>query len=150
MTRRTREGGRRGPDRVLRAGACPARTGAIKTRARHVAARNGRPAHWTCDDVEEARRLCDQTARPKGPEGPTPDEAWGERQRLTETERKAFDNEVRTRLNEAWGLRQRIRIETHDPKAGVRDATLMRDAVRRALAAGGYLKYRRRRIPLLP
>jgi hypothetical protein len=102
------------------------------------------------EGADAARRLCDQTARPKGPEGPTPDEAWGERQRLTETERKAFDNEVRTRLNEAWGLRQRIRTEADDPKAGVRDATLMRDAVRRALAAGGYLKYRRRRIPLLP
>jgi len=124
-------------------GSCEAGNGSIKARARHVAARNGRHGHWTCDDIEEARILTNQTARPKGPAGPTPEEAWSTRQPITETERKAFDNDVRLSLNEARAHRQKIRLTTGDPKAGDKDATLERDAVRHALVAGGYLRYRR-------
>jgi hypothetical protein len=124
-------------------GSCEAGNGAIKTRAHHISARNGRAGYWTCDDVEEAKQLTNQTARPKGPEGPTPDEAWGARQPITESERKSFDNAVVKRLNESRAARQELRRKTSDPKAGDKDATLNRDSVRRALVAGGYLRYRR-------
>jgi len=99
--------------------------------------------HYPADDTEEARVLTNQTARPKGPAGPTPEEALRSRQPITETERKAFDIDVRKRLNEARAKREQIRMSSGDLKAGDKDATLERDAVRRALVAGGYLRYRR-------
>lgn len=127
-------------------GSCEAGNGSIKTRAHHIASRNGRAGHWTCDDIEESRCLTNATARPKGPEGPTPEQAWEKRQRITETERQAFDKAVSKYLNEARLSRECLRKREGNPKAGFLDATLKRDAVRRALEHCGYLSYRRRRI----
>ncbi len=128
-------------------GSCEAGNGAIKTRAHHIASRNGRPGHWTCDDVEEARGLTNATARPKGPTGPTPEAMWDSRERITETQRRTFDKTVETYLNEGKAARWRLRQREQNPKAGVSDATLKRDAVRRALVHCGYLGYRRKGIP---
>ncbi|MHC4874595.1 MAG: hypothetical protein ACYTFY_22315 [Planctomycetota bacterium] len=44
-------------------GSCEAGNGSIKTRTHHIASKNGRPGNWTCDDLEEARILTNQTAR---------------------------------------------------------------------------------------
>ncbi len=128
-------------------GSCEAGNGAIKTRAHHVASRNGRPGHWTCDDIEEARGLTNSTARPKGPAGPTPNELWAGRRPITQNERISFDNAVRSFFNEGVAARKRIRQTSGDPKDGDADATLERRAIRQALVSGGYLLFRRRRIP---
>ena len=56
-------------------GACEAGIGSLMTRANHESFRNDRPGEWTCDDIEGARLMANQTARPQGHMGPTPDEA---------------------------------------------------------------------------
>jgi hypothetical protein len=43
------------PDTPRYNGACQAGLGALKTRTDHLAARDGDPATWTCNQVEAAR-----------------------------------------------------------------------------------------------
>lgn len=126
-------------------GACEAGIGGLKTRAHHEAARHGRPGHWTCDDVEAARALANECARPRGPCGPTPDEAWRHRIPLT-----AYDRELLHRTLE------RVRTEVSDqldPRASTEPAphvaaSIERIAITRALVELGILQLRRRRFSL--
>lgn len=122
-------------------GACEAGIGSIKTRAHHIAARNGRPGHWTCDDVEEARLQANATARPLGAGSPTPDELWTRRASLEGAERGTFRRSVRMyqwevirELNRLPGF-----ISTRE------QAQINREAVTRALVHHGYLRIVRRR-----
>jgi len=75
-------------------GACEAGIGSLKTRAHHLAASHGRPGEWTCDDVEGARLMANETSRPYGALGPTPDEQWRYRQRHPADFRVAFRKTV--------------------------------------------------------
>jgi transposase InsO family protein len=76
-------------------GACEAGIGSMKARTHHAASTKGRAADWTCDDVEAARLAANQTARPWGIAGPTPEEAWAARGSDTSEERVAFLSAVR-------------------------------------------------------
>ena len=71
-------------------GAIEAGIGSLRTRVHHEAARHGRPALWTCDDLEAARRQANRTARPWGHHSPTPHDVWTQRQPITIAERQAF------------------------------------------------------------
>src|SRR5207249_4739231 len=71
-------------------GSCEAGVGSIKTRARHESSRQGRPGQWTCDDVEAARLQANETGRPWGWTGPTPQQVFEKRVPITEDERRMF------------------------------------------------------------
>ncbi|MFH1724745.1 MAG: DDE-type integrase/transposase/recombinase [Elusimicrobiota bacterium] len=134
-------------------GACEAGIGSLKTRAHHLAARNARPAQWTCDDVEGARLMANETARPKGHHGPTPDQMWAARQTILADERDVFRYTMETHLEaRETETRQRAKDEPCSPTTSsdnVRErAASVRSAIRHALEAHGYLVTRRRRIPL--
>lgn len=129
-------------------GAIEAGTGAIETRAYHHAARHARPWEWTCDDVEAARRQANETARPSGRSGPTPEEAWSRKETITDQERMAFF-EVYKR-HEAADRDERnvpagVQLQRHE------QASIDRVAMGRALIELGYLSISRRRItPRIP
>jgi hypothetical protein len=89
-------------------GACEAGGGSLKTRAFHLAAAAGRPARWTCDDVERARLELNATARPWGAAGPTPGERWAARAPIAAELRATFRREVAAGLAAA-------RAEVADP-----------------------------------
>jgi hypothetical protein len=76
-------------------GSCEAGIGSMKTRTHHRAARAGRAGQWACDDAEAARLEANQTARPWGPGGPTPQEVWQGRRPIRAEERAAFAATVR-------------------------------------------------------
>lgn len=58
-------------------GACEAGIGGLETRAHHVAARAaGGPASGRATTWKTARMMANETARPHGSVGPTPDELW--------------------------------------------------------------------------
>ena len=118
----------------------------MKTRAHHEAARNDRPGEWTCDDVEGARLQANETARPWGAEGPTPDQSWYyHRAPLNTIDRELFAEEVARRRE---GVRARRGcLPGFEPSADEK-ASIDREAVSRSLMELGYLKVRRRRIPL--
>jgi len=75
-------------------GAIEAGIGSLKNRTEASAARHGRPGFWTLDDVAAAQLEANATARPQGPSGPTPDQAWANRQLITPEERTLFRAEV--------------------------------------------------------
>lgn len=134
-------------------GACEAGIGSFKTRAHHLAARNGRPAQWTCDDVEGARLMANETARPKGHRGPTPDEMWEARRTILADERDVFRYTMETHLEaREEERRERVTAQSCSPTANPDNtrerAASVRSAIRHALEAHGHLVTRRRRIPL--
>jgi len=128
-------------------GSCEAGIGALKTRAHHLAALRGFPAEWTCCDVETARVMANQTARPNGHKGPTPDEAWVQRQPITSEERGAFLELVRRLEKEE--LQKALDVARESGKlhgAGRFEVIITRRAVRRALMESGILVIGRTRI----
>ena len=126
-------------------GAVEAGIGSLKSRTEAHASRHGRLAYWTWDDTEAARLEANATARPHGPSGPTPDEAWAVRRRLSAADRTLFQATVAR-------LQPEARREHDQPDAGCLDVMTQRAvdrmAIRRALEEHGYLLYWRRRIPL--
>lgn len=130
-------------------GAVESGIGSLETCIHHAAARNGRPGDWTCDDVEEARRRVNELGRPRGRDGPTPDEAWVAREPITDDRRQAFlamiaETEIAVRAEYA------LHPERPQPAVGPLlrpvQESLNRLSVSRALVALGYLEFRRRRI----
>ncbi len=119
-------------------GSCEAGVGWMKTRTHHQAARAGRPGEWSCDDVEAARLEANETARPWGHRGPTPEEAWRERAPIVAEERAAFRKAVR-RLE--CGARQQQDCPPDIALDPVVQAAVDRVAIRRALAAHGLLTF---------
>jgi len=126
-------------------GACEAGIGSLKTRAHHESARNDRPGEWTCDDVEGARLMANQTGRPWGAAGLTPDEAWEHRREIRADERADFAELVMTCAEEAQEEQGVPPGVVPGPAAR---ASIKRVAISRALVAYGILELRRRRIPL--
>jgi hypothetical protein len=126
-------------------GACEAGIGGIKTRAHELSARHDRPGEWTCDDVEGARLMANQTARPYGAAGMTPDEAWTHWRPISTDERADFEERVMKYRDDE--MRNRTLLPGMEIRRGVLDST-QRVAISRALVASGILDFRRRRIPL--
>lgn len=126
-------------------GAIEAGTGSIHARAHWQAARHDRPGEWTCDDVEAARLQANETARPRGLSGPTPDEMWAQRVPITNAERTAFlASYARLEKLERMerGIPEGCRLQHYE------QAAIDRVAISRALIEGGFLLVRRRRITL--
>ena len=126
-------------------GAIEAGIGAVVTRAFHHAARNGRQAHWTCDDLFAARCEANDTARPWGRENVTPSERWKSRIGVSDIERERFMSCCRRhQRNErtARGIPDDVHLQHRE------QASIDRIAITRALVEHGFLMIRRRRIPL--
>ena len=75
-------------------GSIEAGIGSMIARTDHHAARCDRPGEWSCDDLEAARLEANETGRPWGSRGGTPDEAWEDRKRVTDEERRALKESV--------------------------------------------------------
>lgn len=126
-------------------GACEAGIGGIKCRAHELSARHDRPGEWSCDDVEGARLMANQTARPYGAAGLSPDEAWKNRRPISTDERSEFEQLVLKYRGDE--IRNRQLLPTLELGRGMSDS-IQRVAISRALVAYGILEFRRRRIPL--
>ena len=126
-------------------GACEAGIGSIKLRAHLESARHDRPGIWTCDDIEAARLMANETARPRGYTSPTPDEAWDAREHITPDLREAF---IRTYEQFESEARQDAGLQPDGDLGPRKRAMVDRAAIPRALVAHGFLFYRRRRISL--
>lgn len=116
--------------------------GSIKRAAEHVSWRNGH-AHISLSDVLEAQSLLMDCARPFGPYGPSPREAFEARTPIELPEREAFRSELRRSNAAVRAERKRSRRafrRRNDP------AAIHRASVSRALVACGLLEIRRRGI----
>ncbi len=129
-------------------GAIEAGIGSLKSRADHLAARAGRPGEWSAEDLEAARRMANETARPWGAHGPTPQEVWATRQPIHEEQRRAFLAEYRQQEATArteMSCEQGVALDRRQQDA------VNRVAIRRTLVASGILQCQRRVItPPIP
>jgi hypothetical protein len=128
-------------------GSCEAGIGSMKARTHHQAARRGHAGEWTCDDAEAVRQEANQTARPWGLRGPTPEEAWHGRRPVGAEERTAFGETVGRLEREA---RQEQGYPPEGPLGPWEQAAVSRAAVRRALVAHGLLRFTSARAPAEP
>jgi transposase InsO family protein len=126
-------------------GAIEAGIGSLKTRTERQATSAGHPGFWTHDDVAFAQMEANATARPRGPDGPTPDELWQARPALPTGERAAFQETVATKRRDICN-RDGTPLPTGSSTAQAR--AIDREAIRRALVEHGHLLFSRRRIPL--
>jgi putative transposase len=125
-------------------GAIEAGIGALKARTAAHAARHGRPGCWTWDDVAAARCEANAGARPRGPAGPTPDEAWAARAAISTVERRSFAALVE---DDRCTARRDLGLPTAGPLPVLTGRALDRIAIRRALVERGVLLFERRSIP---
>jgi hypothetical protein len=126
-------------------GSIEAGIGSLKSRTESQASRKDHPGCWTWDDVAAAREEANATARPRGPQQPTPAEAWAARPRLSATSRALFQATVARYRTEARAEEGHASDGPLDEKV---QRALDRKAFRRALVEHGYLLLQRRQIPL--
>ena len=119
--------------------------GVQKTRTERIAALAGRPGAWRLEDVLRAQREHNELARPWGTGGPTPQERFDAREKITAEERQLFRDTVAAALHSA--RRQTATIPA-EQASGRRDRTsaMKRSAIATALVDLGDLKIRRRRV----
>ena len=126
-------------------GAIEAGIGSLKTRTAYHAARHHRPAQWSADDVAAAQAEANATARPHGPSGPTPEQAWASRRTITAPERALFQEAVDRHRTE---VRVQAALPFEVPWTDQEERAMDRKAIQRALVEHHYLLFSRRRIPL--
>jgi transposase InsO family protein len=124
-------------------GAIEAGIHSLKDRTTTHAARHGRSDAWTYDDVSAARIEANATARPRGPNGPTPDEIWATRTSIAPNLRVSFGQCVAT---ERCVARAELDAEPN-PSSEHWHRHVDRIAIRRACVQLGVLLFSRRRIP---
>ena len=125
-------------------GAIEAGIGSLKARTAAHAARHGRPGCWTWDDVAAARLEANATARPRGLNGPTPDEAWAARASIPLNDRVSFGELVE---DHRWTARRELVLPPFGPLPVMTERAVDRIAIRRALVDRGVLLFSRRSIP---
>lgn len=122
-------------------GAIEAGIGSLKARTMYCAAREGRVGCWTCDDLEAGRLQANETARPRGAWGPSPEESWRARGRITDDERRRFrdlvDEEMQLRL---------AKIDDVEAMGSKDRKAVTRRAIASALARCECLTIKRRRV----
>ena len=125
-------------------GAIEAGIGSLKERTAAHAARHGRPGCWTWDDLAAARREANANARPRGPAGLTPDDAWAARAAILSTDRASFADLVE---NHRWTARRDFGQPPTGPLPVMTDRAVDRVAIRRALVERGVLLFSRSSLP---
>jgi len=118
-------------------GAIEAGIGSLKTHTFHEAVRRGRLRTFTCDDVQAGRLIANETSRPWGPKGPSPDSVWKNRTPINREERENF-------------IRSHSENREHYGKLCTKNGTERKKGERRAvektLVDAGCLVIKRRRI----
>lgn len=117
-------------------GAIEAGIGSLKLHALAEAMKRG-SVHVTCNDIEAGRLIANETSRPWGPKGPSPDERWRQRNTISIRERKQFNQELERTSDQYGKLYGQSKAQR---KAGERRA------IEKTLVDGGYLTVKRRRI----
>jgi hypothetical protein len=122
-------------------GSIEAGVNSMTVRTDHHAMRNGRPGEWSCGDCETGRLEANETSRPRGSNGPVPDEVWQNREPISDEERAAFKAAV-LKARRWW----KIHVVGRKPEAEItrsEEAEIMRKSIQSALTTLGYLRQRR-------
>jgi hypothetical protein len=129
-------------------GSVEAGIGSLTCRTNQNATRHGHPGYWTWDDVEAARLEANATSRPRGTRGPSCDELWASRTRITTEQRERFQVAVEEKLKEDVTCSSQGTAKASSNCDAPVNRVTQRSAVSSALVEQGYLHYLRKRIPL--
>jgi transposase InsO family protein len=124
-------------------GSCERAGGSLKQRIAYAALAAGHPERWTHGNIAEALCQANTTAAPRGPNGPTPAQAFVQRRPVTRLEREAFKRTRATKIEEA---RKTHELERGTMPTCTEQAAILRKATQHALCEHGYLEFRRGRI----
>jgi transposase InsO family protein len=124
-------------------GTIEAGNGALKTRTREEAARQGRTGLWTADDTEAARRMANELTYPDGPRGLTRHDRLRFAPRMLLAARAAFGRTTAVEQNQER-LKQSYPLDTD--LGHLAQAQIDREAIRRALVEHGHLTFTQRSI----
>ncbi len=122
-------------------GAIEASIGSQKKRTEHRAMLEGHPGEWTRANLNWAREQANETARPRGPNGPTPREMWNSVTPISDSERSALARSVKEKYEAL--LRESGSLPKGEPSKTMR-MRCQRKAIVNALIECGTLKVRRR------
>jgi transposase InsO family protein len=125
-------------------GAIEASIGSLKKRTQHAAYLAGHAGEWTTADLDRARTLANLVARPRGADGPTPQQLWESRRTPTLAERAAIGVAVRRleqRLRDQDGIAPDLALDHYE------QAALHRRVLQQVLVERSLLTITRRRIP---
>jgi transposase InsO family protein len=125
-------------------GAIESSIGSLKKRTQHAAYLAGHAGAWTTADVDRARELANRLARPRGSEGPSPEQSWESRRPPSWTEREAFGVAVRQReetIRTEQGIAPDVLLKHYE------QAALHRRVLTQVLVERGLLTITRRRLP---
>ncbi len=125
-------------------GAIEASIGSLKKRTQHAAYLAGHTGDWTAADLDRARELANLTARPRGAQGPTPQQLWESRRPVSLDDHAAFGVAVR-HLEEQIRAQDGIAPEAHLDH--YEQAALHRRVLQQVLVERGLLTITRRRLP---
>ena len=126
-------------------GAIEASIGAMKKRTERQAAYLGRVGQWTAEDAAAAQAEANAAPRSGDRRGPSRQELWQARRRLTQEERGLLQQTV-ARLRPQERFKEGLTQE--GPWTAAEERQIDRQAVCHALVEHGYLLFSRRRIPL--
>jgi hypothetical protein len=134
------------PRRPQYNGGCERGGAILKGYTYQIAVREGRPGLCRPADLDQSRQLANTLSRPWGHRGPSPEDVWRARPRLSTQQREAFQAELaRTRTLAC----QQLEYPPEQPLTRAQAARRDRRAVQASLEALGYLKIVPRRDPLL-
>ncbi len=128
-------------------GSAEAGIGWLKINAEHEAIRNDRPGEWTCNDIEVARLRTNETARPHGLKGPTPDQAWAQREPITQAQRDALKLAFR-QAKAVIRRRHGFGPDSSEQPTRADREDMDRISISKALMEDNILSIRRRRVSL--
>jgi len=134
------------PRRPQYNGGCERGGSILKGYTYQVAVRAGRSGVCRVADLEQARQLANALSRPWNRHGPSPDDAWRSRPRLSPRQREAFQAELARTRTAACQL---LEYAPDQPLSRAQAARRDRRAVQAVLEALGYLQLVVRRDPLL-
>jgi transposase InsO family protein len=122
-------------------GALERNNGVLKVYTHQHAVSAGHAFRWTAEDVEHAQQLANTISRPWGARGPSPEEAWRLRPRISAQERQAFLAAVEAHRVEAA---RELALDLAADLSVADRARLDRLAISGALQELGYLTMKRR------
>ena len=125
-------------------GAIEASIGSLKRRTEFVAYQAGRAQEWTKQDLEAARELANETARPGKGKSATARQSWEERRPPSRSEQEAFGRAVHQAeesIRAEEGIGQGVDQDHYE------EAALYRRVLTQVLVERGLLTMTRRRIP---
>ena len=117
-------------------GALERANGTHKVYTHQHAVAEGRSRYWTTADLDAARHLANTITRPWGHQGPCPDEAWQQREPITDQQRDEFARELESQRHLACS---ELGFTNRENLTPIQEDRLERLAISQTLLTLGYL-----------